>query len=145
MPATQATIGYGTLLKRGDGGSPEVFAAIAEVVGITPPQAVADDVEVTHLSSPNRTKEFIQGMIDAGEASFSINWLPSDSTHDELTGLLANQISGAVKNWQVVLPNALLTWTFPGYVKSFEPDEITAGDKLGASVTIKVTGASTYA
>lgn len=144
MPATQATIGYGTLLQRGDGGSPEVFSAIAEVISITPPQAVADDVEVTHLSSPNRTKEYIQGMIDAGEASISINWLPGDATHDELTGLLANQISGAVKNWRIVLPNALLTWQFPGYVKSFEPEEITAGDKLGASVTFKVTGASSY-
>jgi hypothetical protein len=144
MPATSATIGYGTLLKRGDGGSPEVFTAIAEVTSITPPQAAADDVEVTHLTSPNRTKEFIQGMIDAGEASIHINWIPNDATHDELTGLLANQIAGTVKNWQIVLPSGVLIWQFPGYVKTFEPDEITAGDALGANVTFKVTGASTY-
>src|SRR5687768_16228446 len=101
MPATQATIGYGTLLQRGDGGSPEVFTAIAEVDSISPPQTVADDVEVTHLTSPNRTKEYIQGMLDAGEASAHINWLPGDPTHDEVTGLLANQIAGTVKNWRI--------------------------------------------
>lgn len=144
--STQAIIGYGTLLERGNGdGPPETFTAIAEVAGINPPQGEADDVEVTHLMSPGRRKEFIQGLIDDGEASFSINWIPDAPTHDATTGLLANLNSGDVLTWRIRLPGDVLIWTFSGYVKSFEPDEITAGDPLKATVTLKVTGASTFA
>lgn len=144
--ATQAMIGYGTLFQRGNGdGPPETFQTISETAEINPPQSEADDVEVTHLNSPGRRKEFIQGMSDAGEASLSVNWIPDHPTQDHLTGLLADKNSGAVKTWRIVLPGGLLTWTFSGYVKSFAPDTISANDPLKATVTIKVTGAESFA
>ncbi|MBA2627186.1 MAG: hypothetical protein H0U85_04185 [Gemmatimonadales bacterium] len=144
MAETQARIGFGTLLKRGNGATPEVFTTIAEVKSITPPQADADDVDVTHMESPGRSREFIQGLTNPGEASFEVNWIPDDPTQDHLTGLLADQQAGTVRNWQIVLPAGLLTWGFRGYVKKFNPD-IPTDKELKASVTIKVSGASTFA
>lgn len=142
--STQAVIGYGTLLKRGDGGSPEVFTAIAEVRSLGTPSPKRSDVDVTHLTSPGRAKEYIAGMIEQGEVSFKINWVPNNATHDEVTGLLANQIDGLTRNWQIVLPSSALIWTFPGYVRDFNPDDITPEKELMVSVTIKVAGASTF-
>lgn len=149
MAASQAQIGYGTLLKRGNGASPEVFTPVAEITSITPPQAESDDVEVTHMESPGRTKEYIAGMVEAGEAAFKGNWIPGNATQDHLVGVLADQKAGTVRNWQIVVPPgtaapAGLTWSFSGYVKKFNPD-ISVSDKLSFDASIKVSGASTYA
>ncbi|HKQ02635.1 MAG TPA: phage tail tube protein [Actinomycetes bacterium] len=146
MPAntpTQAKIGYGTRLACEF--TTGVYTDVAEVVTIGPPQPVADDVKVTNQDSPNRTHEYISGMIEAGEASMTLNWLPNDPTQDETTGLLALSISGATKNWRITTPHTPpLIWTFPGYVKAFKPAIPTEG-AMTSEVTLKVTGASTFA
>lgn len=144
--STLAAIGYGTLMQRGNAdGPPETFTTIAEVRSIKPPQSEADDIDVTHMLSPSGYREFIQGLKDAGEASFTVNWIPNDPTQAETgSGLLALAISGAVRTWRIVLPNSALVWTFSGYVKSFNPD-IPVDDAMTADVTIKVSGASTFA
>jgi len=143
---TAATIGYGSLFKRGDGADPEVFTAIAEVTSADPPSSEADDVEVTNLDSPNRTKEYIQGMIEAGEASLEMNFLPGDATQDATTGLIADHAAGTVKNWQMEFSDAASTTvTFPGYVKRFDPGPVTPSGALTASCVIKVTGPEVWA
>ena len=140
---TEARIGHGTLLQRGDSAAPPNYTTVAEVMDITPPQAEADDIEATHMESPGRRKEYIQGLIDGGEATFQLNWIPDNPTHDHITGLKALQRSGETVPWRLRLPDDVLIWNFPAYVKSFNP-EIPVGDKMTASVTLKVTGDETF-
>jgi predicted secreted protein len=145
MPAntpTQAVIGYGARLACEFASG--VFTDVAEVVNIGAPQGAADDVDVTNQDSPNRTKEYIRGMIEQGEATFTMNWLPNDATQDQTNGVLALFISGETKNWKITLPAATLVWTFPGYVKTFNPS-INTNEALTVEVGLKVTGASTFA
>ena len=141
---TEARIGYGSVLKRGNGGTPEVFTAIKEVVTFGLPQPESADVEVTHLTSPNRKREYIAGLIEQGEVSMSMNWIPNDPTQDHLTGLLADQKSGVVRNWQALVGTTpLITWAFSGYVKKFAPDDVESDAPLRATLTIKITGDDT--
>lgn len=143
---TDAKIGYGSILKRGNGGSPEVFTAIKETVTFGLPKPESDDVEVTHLTSPNRKREYIAGLIENGEVQATMNWIPNDPTQDHLTGLLADQKSGVVRNWQALVGTTpIITWSFSGYVKSFAPDDVEAASPLRATLTIKVTGDDTIA
>lgn len=140
--ATKAKITHGTQFQRGNSdGPPETFTNINEVTSIDPPTEEADDIEVTHFESPGKRKEYIRGLIDTGEASFTLNWNPLDwAIHDTLRDDLD---SGTARNWRFVLNGGIETVTFPGYIKSLKRNMGSASEAITADVVIKVTGAST--
>ncbi len=136
---------FGTLLKIGDGGDPETFTTIAEVSNISGPGLSLDTIDVTHHSSTAGWREFVGGLLDAGEVSFDINYLPTDATHDASTGLIKDMTDRTVRNFQLVFPDASnTTWSFSALVTGFEPSE-PIDDKLAASVSLKLTGQPTLA
>ncbi|MCD0450765.1 phage tail tube protein [Actinocorallia sp. API 0066] len=129
--------GFGTKFLRGNGATPtEAFVAIAEVTNVTPPGMSRDTYDVTSHDSPNRRREFIGGLVDAGEVSIEINYDPA--LHDVL---VADFDDVDPRNYQIQFPDpALTTWTFAAIMTGFEP-EAPHDDKLSASVTFKVSGA----
>lgn len=140
---TQAIAAYGTLLKMGDGGGPEVFTTVAEVTDISGPGLSLDTVDVTSHDSTDAWREFIATLKDAGEVTFDINYVPTNATHGATTGLLKALDMRTKKNWRLVFPDTgATTWNFSGFVTGFEPGE-PVDDALTASVTIKLTGEPT--
>lgn len=135
---TNAMIGYTTQVFVSDANSPGVYTQIAEVTEVTPPNAVADDVDATHYASPNRTREYITGLIEPGEASFVMNRVPGGTTELLLQGL---QTSGASRIWRMVWPNGTF-WEFSAYVKGYETTA-PIDDRMTATCTLKVAGATT--
>ena len=140
---TIAVIGYGTLLKKGDGASPEVFTTVAAVTSIGGPNLQADDIEVTDMESPSGYKEYISGLKDGGTVDFEINFNPTNSTH---TGLFDDQVAGTSRNWKIVFPSSVsnMTFSFAGTVKTFNLNT-DPNTQLSASISIKVSGAPTLA
>ena len=139
---SDALAAYGTLLQMGDGaGTAEVFTTIAEVGDIDGPSESVETIDVTNHSSPNARKEFIAGLIDSGEVSFSINWIPTDATHDATTGLQKVMADRAVTNFKLLYPDATED-AFAALVTKFNKKEPVAG-KLSADITLKVSGAVT--
>lgn len=134
---TQAAIGYGVLLKLGNAATPETFTTVAEVTSITPPGFSRDSVDVTHMQSTDRFREFIPGLIDAGEVSCELNYVVNSAT----TLLLMEKIEAAAGNMQIVWPGGSIM-AFTGFLTNLEP-EAPIDDKQAASVTIKVTGKPT--
>jgi len=142
---SNAVSAFGTLLKIGDGGEPETFTTIAEVTDISGPSLSADTIDVTSHDSPGGYREFIQGLKDAGEVTFTINFIPTEATHDASTGLLKDYNDGTLRNFQLVFPDpGNTTWSFAAVVTGFEPSEPT-DDKLSADVTLKISGQPTLA
>jgi predicted secreted protein len=140
-----ARIGYGATYEIWDASlTTPAFVALEEVISITPGEAETDRVEVTHMQSPGRRREYVSGMIDSGEASVEINWLPGSATDLLIRGLLT---SGATVEHRITLPaNAdgdRVTLTYDaqitGYSKSIPMD-----DRLTATVTIAVSGEETW-
>lgn len=131
----------GTLLKRGDGGGPEVFTTIAEVRSITGPGLTTDTIDVTNHDTSQGYREFISGLQDGGEFSFDINYIPSNATHNNTTGLLRAFDQKTINNYRLVFPDAT-TWNFRGLVRQVS---ITApiDGQLTASVAVKVSGKPT--
>lgn len=136
---SDASIGYGSYfhISQDNGVS---WIEIAEVYDITPPSDTVDQVDVTHMQSPNRRREFIAGLSDPGSASFEMNFIPgsaSDLKIQEIRG------TGEQVLCRITFPNAV-TWIFTGQVESYEP-AIPTEDKMTASVSFKVSGSTVAA
>lgn len=137
MPTeSQASIGYGSRFQiSSDGGIN--YTDMAEVVDITPPNETADVIDVTHMQSPDKTREFIEGLKDPGEVSFTINFVPGSGTDVTLRTMVGRQ------DCRITFPNGY-TWTFRAFKTGYEP-EAPNEDKMAATVTMKVTSTITGA
>jgi len=140
---TAAIFAHGTLLKIGDGASTEVFTTIAEVTDIGGPEIALEIAEVTSHSSTNGWKEKIGALLDAGQVSFSINYIPTNATHNNTAGLIADMVARTLRNFQLIFPDSgTTTWSFSALVVGFSPTEPIDG-ALTADVTLEVSGQPT--
>lgn len=136
--SSQAKFGYGTLVKMGDGGTPETFTAIAELRGdISFDGMESDSIEITtHNNAVNgRAKEKMPGLIDPGDLSIEINYIANDATHVAVRNAWINQTK---KNFQVLSPYGDLI-TCQGYIMSL-PITFPVDDSINAKVKIMLTG-----
>lgn len=135
MAASNAIIAFDVTLEVEDAPGSGVFVALAEITNVTPPNAQVDDVEVTHMTSPGRAKEFKPGLTDYGEAEFEMNWIPSSVTD---TFIRAWRADGTTRSTRVTYPEGE-TDTFPAYPRGYQTGA-QIGDKLSATLTLKVAG-----
>ena len=139
------TASFGTLLKVGDGGGPEAFTTIAEVRDIGGPRLSMATADVTHQSSPGGFREKVGTLLDGGQVTFDINYLPGNATHDASTGLVKDMTDKTKRNFELIFPDAASTkWSFTALVVGFEPSEPVDG-ALTASLTLDITGQPTLA
>lgn len=130
---------FGTQIRRGDGGAPETFTAIANCTSITPPGLSRNTYDATTHGSPGGWMEFVGGLKDGGEFSTDVNYDPGD--HD---ALIDDFDDAAPRNYQIVFPDDLdTTWSFTAVLTGFEPDAPHDG-LLTASLTWKVSGKPTF-
>src|SRR5262245_3950652 len=130
-----AVLTQGTLLKRGDGGSPEVFTTVPDVTALSGPDATKSEIEVTDLSST--AKEFKGGLADFGRLTVELNYIPGNPVHAAMRNDFIS-IASPVRNWQIAFVNGK-QWNFAGYVASFpgntQPDSVQK-----SSMTIRLSG-----
>jgi hypothetical protein len=135
---TNAISSFGTLLKKGDGGSPETFATVAEVGDIDGPDTAVDMEDVTNHGSSGGWKEKIPTIIDGGSISFPLNLINTDVTHNATTGLQADLKNRTKRNWRLVYPDGSYHY-FAGYVNKFKVGAKVKG-ALKGTVGIEITG-----
>jgi hypothetical protein len=142
---TQGVIGLGTLLKIGNGSSPETFATIAEVKDISGPALTQEFAEFTHMQSTGGYREYKPTFLQSGDVTFKCNFLPDDTTQGfATTGLLKDFASKALRNFQLLFPDTGATLaTFAAYVSHVAPSAPISGP-LELSVTLRVTGPVTW-
>ncbi len=142
---TNALSSFATLLKIGDGGGPENFTTIAEVLDISGPGLAMRTAEATNHSSPAGWAEFIGTILEGGEVTFDINFIPTNATHSYSAGLLQDFANKTARNFQLVFPDTgATTWAFTALVTQFPIDGPVEGI-LRANVTLMVTGQPTLA
>lgn len=141
---SDAIIGTGILLKAGDG-TPvtEVFVTIAEIVSLKPPQLSRNEIDVSTHNAGEDAK--LLGMLRRGQVTGTLNWVPTDPTHsDEADGILADIMANVKRNWQITFPPAgLPSWTFPGRVQLFDPQDVTVDAALQIAFALTIDGAIT--
>lgn len=140
MTGTKAAIGYNTRFAIEDAVDSGVYVELEEVFEITPPEFSVDQVEATHFQSPGRAKEFIPALSDSGTAQAQMNYVPNSTTDQRLREL---RLSGDVVSMRITYPNGVLI-TFPASVENYS-QAIPVGDRMTATVGLKVSGAVTMA
>jgi predicted secreted protein len=142
---TNAKIGFGTLFQMLDvDASPDSWVTVAEVVSITPPALARDTVEATHSESPEKWREFIPGLKDAGEMTVELNFIPGG---DAMQRFLRSFNTDEPDQCRIVFPDGgvdespptATIWAFVAFLTGVEP-EASMEDKMSVSATFKLTG-----
>ena len=136
---TNAKIGYGTTVSMDD--DLGALTALEEVIAIGLPNSQVEDVEATHMTSPNRRREFVAGLIDDGEGTFEFNLVPGGATDLLIQEALD---SGDARDYEVVIPDGAFGQQFAGQwiVKGYERN-VPIDDRMTATMTVRFTGAVT--
>lgn len=132
---------FGTLLKRGDGGTPEVFATIGGLKDVDEVGAELRTEESTSHDSGGWVEKTAH-LLDAGEAAFVLNWDPADPTHIQLR---SDRDSRVKRNFQLVEPFAGgETASFAALVTKIGKPYPVEG-LMEANVTLDITGPISWA
>lgn len=136
MAASTAQTGFSATFAIGDGEASETFTVVAEVTSVTPPGYSRDALEATHLTSDDGYREYIAGLRDGGEATISGNHLAANRT------AMIAAVDAGLQNYRIADPDGD-TYTFAGIVTAYQPGEMTPGDVIGFTATVKVSGKPT--
>lgn len=137
--ASDAEIGYGTKFQRSNGASPAVWTSWGEVTSITPPALTKGVTDVTHMDSPERYREFISTLRDAGQVTVEMNLVPGSASE---VAILADYASNDAFTYRVLFPSTV-AWEFSAIVTDYSTS-VPLDDKMTATVTLKVTGEPAY-
>jgi predicted secreted protein len=112
------------------------FTTIAEVLKINGSGGKSDLADVTNMDSPSSFREKLPTLLDSGDVSFDVNWIPGNTTQTQLTTDFNNQ---TLLYWKILLPNGTNGLTFQAYVtdKNFDLPIDKQGTK---SLKLTITG-----
>ena len=137
---TQARIGYSATFELHNGSQ---FQVIGEVTSLTPPSLSVDAVDATHTESESAHREFIAGLVDAGEIKVEMNLVASGVSDDLIRTLM---LAREAVQWRIALPglgSPSPQLSGSGILTNYET-EVPLDDKMTATLTVKVTGPVTF-
>jgi len=136
----------GAQLQKGDGASPENFISILGIKSISGPSISRDTHDTTDMQS-GTFREFIGGLVDAGELSFDANFLPRDPTQGQEEGGFMGEFDrsscDSLGNWRILIPDCEgepESYLEFGGIVTGQSMEFPMDDIMGFSGTIKVSG-----
>lgn len=135
MAASGVKIGYNTDFAIYNG---TTYTDVAEVTSITWPGYSRDAVEATHLNSDDTFREYIPGLMDAGEVSIELNYVASAS--DVIVAALT---AATIGQFKITAPTGV-NCVFKAIVTSYQAQS-PVDDRMTATATFKVTGKPTWA
>lgn len=135
-------IGHGTTVALLNG---SVYESIGRITALSVPSLSTDIVETTAMDSTNAFKEFIKGLKDWGEMSFTTNAdvVSTGDTTNYYDKVKAAAVSDTAGTWKVTFPNST-NLTFSALCSGFAINA-NPGDVITTDVTLKITGDITWA
>lgn len=124
MAASDAISGYDTTLSVDSN-------AIAEIISTNISGMSGDDIDITHMESPDGFREFIPGLVDGGALDVTLNY-----TKAQRAALMA--LWREVETYTVTYPDGS-TDVFDGYINDFG-QETPHDDKITCTASFKISG-----
>lgn len=114
------------------------YVSIPYAMDINMPGITFDTVETTSNTSPNGFREYIPGLADGGEITFTINWHDDEESHQELWDI---QQAREVVAFQVAFPQFETNnlFDFDAFVTGL-PVSSPIDDRVTQAITLKITG-----
>lgn len=135
---SSASTAWGLTVQMALTSAPTVFTTLSEVFDVSFPEAVFDDIDVTHYASPGRKREYITGLADSGDFDFTMNYVPGSATDSYLRTALGNQ-----RVVKITFPTGDSV-TFTANIKKYNPDAVPVDGKMTAKCGGKVSGDPSY-
>lgn len=135
---TEAITGYGSEFHMAS--ATGVLTEIGELIALEPGSEEWGTTEATHFKSPGRRREFIKTLIDSGQGSFQVNWLPGSDSDTLISN--AHQDPGQ-REFKIVVPadNEGGTWEISGFVNVLSrTPTIPLDDRMTCQVSLQFTG-----
>lgn len=132
--------GHGAHIYRAPIATPSTFTEIAEVGDITLPGL--DHNEFDAMTHNINIDTYVMGVLRRELFQIKLNFLPSDPTHDHLTGLIKASVTNPVPmdGFRIVFPDLVNTWTASGQVKSVANIMLPVDGLSSADVSIRFSG-----
>ncbi len=137
MAGTQS---MATALKLVKAGSEATDTTLAHVTSIGEQTSEAEEIDVTTLDSPNRSKEFMPGAKDHGSIEVAFNNC-FDGEVEKIRALFA---SGEIRTWEELYPDDAGKTTYTGYVAAVSKGEVAPDGLLTYTFTIRLTAEPVY-
>uniref|UniRef100_UPI0040483BD2 hypothetical protein n=3 Tax=Yoonia sp. TaxID=2212373 RepID=UPI0040483BD2 len=123
------------------GAADHTFTQIFGVDALPFPDQVPEDVDVTHLNSPGRTRETVPGLLPVVDWSIDKQLWAGDEGDVILEALAALTAAGTKEDvlfeFNIDTDGTASRRTYRGYVNSFNPNG-TVGDKSMVSLSAKM-------
>jgi hypothetical protein len=132
--------GHGTHIYRAPIATPSTFTEIADVGDITLPGLDHNEFDATNHN--NNIDAYVLGVLRRDLFTIKLNFLPSDPTHDHLTGLIKAAITNPVPmdGFKIIFPDLVNTWVASGQVKSVNNIVQPVDGLSSADVGIRFSG-----
>lgn len=137
---SQADIGYQDELWIGrtpSGGGAATWTQILGVEEVGMPERTPEDIDVTHMQSPGRSRETIPGLMAAADFSQDLQFWPEHASQILLDTLASLTEEGTPESILVEMNVGGMRRTYRGHVTTFTPTA-SIGEKRMAALTIKV-------
>ena len=140
--ATDAMVGKGVILARGNGdGPPETFTTVAEVIDFSGPDGQATVIDASHMQSTSRDK--LMGLPDEGQMTLTANLIPSNAAQFGLQQDRAAQ-PPVLRNFEFTFTDSPASKiAFSAYVLQYAPAG-TVDDKVTVNIVLEISGPVTW-
>jgi predicted secreted protein len=129
-----AVFAQGTLIKLGNGASPEVFTTVPGDQDISYAPPMPDEIDVTSHSSAGGYREYLAGLLGKGKVATKVFYNPAEATHVNL-----RQAHGTYNNFQMVFKGSPTeTVTFSALVNITLDDAVAKAREM--AVDLSITG-----
>lgn len=129
---------HGTLVARQPASTPGVFTTIAELGDLDLPELMRNEFSADSQDR-NIDEWVIGGILRRSPLVLPLNFIPSNATHDHLTGLYKAIIDKTLDGYRITFPTGTV-WIASGQLTSLKPGAPADG-KLTLNATIRFKGA----
>jgi len=136
----QPLAGHGAKISRAPLATPSTFTEIANVGDISLPGL--DHNEFDGSDHNDNIDKYVLGILRRDLFTISLRFLPSDPTHDHLTGLMKACVTNPppMDGFKIVFPDLVNTWVASGQVKSVNNISLPIDGLSTADVGIRFSG-----
>lgn len=135
--ASQADIGYQDELWIGRGIGSPIWTQILGVETVAMPEKTPEDIDVTHMQSPGRSRETIPGLLPVGDMSQELQFWPLDEGQMIVDELATLTETGERENVLLEMVVGGLRRTYRAYITSYTPSG-SIGEKRMVTMAAKL-------